>query len=382
MRERPSRAGESAAAFPRANSGYAAAFRISHVGLLCAAACSAPAPAQEISGRFVTLHVHAEGLPCAGVTRTLDEFVVRAFAALEAPVPAGFMADVYFAPFEEFEELSPCLDLASAGCVVLEDPTVAWAQSFDAIPHELAHVVHNEVMGTSAPALREGLAELLGDRVHEVPAAPTLSVAEIAMASADDVQYAEAARLVSFLIDHYGMSRFKDLFQRSTHDHVPEEAWEQALGTGLADLDASYLVSPPACMLSLGACEVGAPSIKVPGSLEVGLSCSDPASWGFEFSRGSTTETGAPHAADVSQPFFIDIEQTGLLEIDGDIAIELNPCAPCEGPSLGLARPLEVPYQLELAVGRGRYEARAVASSGAPSQPRRVDLKLLPIRER
>lgn len=325
----------------------------------------------RVDGRHVSLFTYGNAVPCAGTLAWLDESTDAAFAALGADVPDGFQVEVHFAVGEDFAAEAPCDDLLRGGCVQFAEPRIAWLQTIDGMAHELAHTAHLELWGSSSPALMEGVAELVGRRIRVAPGPPEAMALDVMGADYDDLDYVEAARLVGFLIDRFGILAFSDFFRAVGAGRDPSDASILAFGETVEHWAAEYDQAGVICAPDLGRCAgTNARVVDAPSFTQLSLACASPDVIGMDFlppMRDEDTEQPVWGTSAFSD-WVVDIPTSGFISIASDVTLTLNPCdTACAEGSVGFTSPDYWPFAGGFAAAAGRYQARLVSdgASGA-----------------
>lgn len=205
-----------------------------------------------------------------------DRFVVDTYDLLAAGEPDGFHATV------DVQRQPDCPDssCASGGTARLGSERGQY--------HGLAHLITWQIDGRSIPSLEEGTAEALGP--FAPLALPATAVAEIDSAFLysdvlDGVDYTHGAVFVRFLIEEYGVDRFREFYRamhgvRAPREQQFRERFAEVFGEPFSDAWTNFH-SAPRCAFDYWYCEK-ATEIGIPFALGDAFTCGDKDTQGFE----------------------------------------------------------------------------------------------------
>lgn len=208
---------------------------------LGSAACQAAGPDEGsfLETRYVR-YVSDQPLdPCGGLARQTDQQVEYLFDLLSEP---------YAAPLSiEYEWVGDKAALNCnknvAGCAKATADGVSISSVYLADLHELAHAAHLLTIGTSHPALTEGLASYASNQPRVAPAQDAMLFTQaiegiFTEGTVPAEQYSLVARFVGMTIERHGMAAFKEFWRKVPRDvQLPEvrAAYEASFGESWSD---------------------------------------------------------------------------------------------------------------------------------------------------
>jgi hypothetical protein len=198
--------------------------------------------------------------------------------------------------------------------------------------HELTHVVHFALDGESVPALKEGMAESLGPLAGIAASQSGLASLErdfLYKPSIDAAEYAQAALFTRYLVDRYGVSRFRNYFRTMGADDAPlasdfDVAFEASFGE---PLDAAWpeYKSAARCAYDFWFCS-GTDSVGLPYEFN-GIDCANSSTLGFDASSIHWEEN--PYSPTAIVRFKNDADRNVRIGLEYGF-VYLSRCGSCE----------------------------------------------------
>lgn len=198
-----------------------------------------PAEGSFLETRYVRYISEQPFEPCGGLARYTDKQVEYLF---------DFLGEPYAAPLSieyEWAEDQATLNCSKnvAGCAKATAEGASISSVYLADLHELAHAAHLLTIGTSHPALAEGLASYASSQPRIAPAQDvvlfTQEIEEIfAAGKVSAEQYALVARFVGMTIERHGIAAFKAFWRQVRRDAQLLEvrgAYEASFGESWSD---------------------------------------------------------------------------------------------------------------------------------------------------
>jgi hypothetical protein len=260
--------------------------RIGFVVILagCAPAPEASSPVQvDLADGFIA---------CDGQIEYLQAFTSEVFELLEQPMPDDLELTLHVLGHDEFEQLGVCVPEAG-GCATEAE---AWAAGANAEPHEITHMILNELSPWAIAALSEGVAEALGTPSpywpESTPRPPLASYGSKSAYELDTQERVSAALYTTFLLDEFGPQAYLDLYRslpRGSSLGDVDARMREHLGASLDALDDRFVDPAEArCMVALAHCgDIYGPVLEPPLELEQSLACDEPGVLGYTAEDGS-----------------------------------------------------------------------------------------------
>ncbi len=269
--------------------------------------------------------------PCVGSLPHVDRFIEQVSGLLNEPLPEDLLIEVHI---DDQLQCDPTLGEVGA-CYSLDKRTV-YMDSWETPPgdvmgvmrHEVAHAVADRLWGWSIPFFNEGLAEVVArsDQLHISPNV-VVPVGDMLDGDIGDIDYRAAARFSRFLIDGYGIARYKQMYQvtqRRTVDEISAN-FLKVYGKAFSELEAEYLSGIPRCTYQFDVCDLSAAvSVGAIWSSSFVASCEDPDFYG---AAGSALD-GSSSA--MSTSVTLDVEQAGTYYLRSQAPVVFARCGPCE----------------------------------------------------
>ncbi len=289
--------------------------------------CQADEAPDHIS-RYVDIYViSSEATLCAGSLNAIDRYIERAFDFLEESIPAGFSIPVYVGgdlprTYHGFYD-------SSTGQVLLKDfeTSRGLRRPLGVLRHELTHAIADEVWGQSSAFFTEGLAEALSRPsafINDVPPPPAPIERMLVEVDSLEIDYLAAARFVRFLVDRYGVPRFRQVYQNSAGLSLQEtkDLLEEVYEQPFALLESSYLEEPTVCRLEVDQCDPEETEIVVGGWSKTYLAaCEDPSFIGAASADSSSSGLGTS--------WTLQIEHSGDYRLRSLAPVTLSRCGSC-----------------------------------------------------
>lgn len=237
-------------------------------------------------------------------------------------------------------------------------------RTFGVLRHELAHAIVHQTWGRSISFLEEGLAETLG-RASEDSIQPEhrgTSVQDMVSDDPTHIDYPTAARFTRYLIDAYGIERYRELFTSLHHGASEKEisaGFQAAYGKSLTALDEEYFLDGPRCTYQFEICGSEPIAVPVSWSAQVLLDCNAPTVFGRSGGLVSSTLT-------------FEIASDGLYRLRSDYPLTLTRCGDCAVQQVAVLTDFSIDTLVNLDAGVYSLE---FAAAGEPHGAVRVEIR-------
>lgn len=298
-------------------------------------ACNDSAPDPRVpdwSGIYTSIYAEsASQRPCAGSLPHVDRFIEQVSGLLNESIPEDLLIEVHI------DDTLQCdLALGEVGACYSLDKKTVYMDSWETPPddvmgvmrHEVAHAVADRLWGWSIPFFNEGLAEAVArsDQLHISPnvVAP---VGDMLDGDIGDIDYRATARFSRFLIDDYGIARYKQMYQATQRRSVDEilANFLEVYGKDFSTLESEYLSGTPRCTYQFDVCDLStAVLVGAVWSSSFVASCEDPDFYG---AAGSALDGSA---SAMSTSVMLDVRQAGTYYLRSEAPVVFGRCGPCE----------------------------------------------------
>ena len=220
---------------------------------------------------------------CAGTIAQLDRYVERVAEFLGMSLPPEFRVPIHTGRHRRCK--SACYVPEEDAIYLAGLDTTGRVIPDGVIRHELAHAVFERLLGHGSPFFNEGLAESLTKIARTAPR-PGQPVGDMLDRPAVDVDYAEAAHFVRFLIDTRGIERFIRLYRAVKEGDSRSRVvarFADVYGEDFSKIEKEYVAGAPRCGYQLDVCD--ALEVEPAGSewsVALAASCLDPEFFGAD----------------------------------------------------------------------------------------------------
>lgn len=286
------------------------------LAIVCAASCDDGTEALQV-GQFANFATEDPAVAlCEGAPARLDRHVRRVHEFIGEPIAESLQVQIRVVA----ESICP-----KSACYSPADQTI-YVESLDPesyvpsgrLEHELTHALIDRAWGQSIPSLTEGLAEsLTSSRWYSIPR-PGTPVRAMLDRPAGELDYAELGYFVRFLIEDYGVERFKSVYIAAQSRSLGEiEAhFRKVYGEDFGAIEGRYLSGANRCRYQLDICDLlGAESVGASWSESFAASCLDPDFYGSRAGGNSWFATQRT----------LRIDTAGLYRFSAPLPLALGP---------------------------------------------------------